>query len=166
MKSRLVPVRCPVCGYTTILKKETYVVASFDDRLKEKLYEGSYFRFHCPKCKSDSIYAHPMLYYDAAKRFVLLLNEHRQETSFQSDILCEQVHTSEDFVEYLHILDQLLYPSQIMSLKEKLHDRYPATQIRFDSLENEVLWFINKTNQGEQMIGIELKNVPFIYRRK
>ena len=118
------------------------MVASFDGHLKEQLFSGEYFRFHCPRCHSDSTYAHPMLYYDAQKRFVVMLNEKEQETSFQPDILCVQVHTSEDFAEHLHILEDDLLPAQILAIKRPLQQRYPNAEIRYDCRENDALWFV------------------------
>lgn len=166
MKSRLVPVNCRACGYATILKKETYAVASFDDRLKKQLYDGTYFQFQCPHCHSWTTYAHPMLYYDGRKRFVLLLNEQEQETNFQPDLFCVQVHNSDDFVEHLHILEDDFLPSQIQRIKQQLEHRYPKAQIRYDSYENDVLWFIRKENQSETMIGVEKHKLSFSIDRK
>lgn len=166
MKSRLVPVNCPFCGYATLLKKETYAVASFDDSLTKRLYDGSYFKFRCPRCQSVSTYAHPMLYYDASKRFVLMLNEQEQETNFQPDILCVQVHTSEDFVEHLHMLKDGLQPLQICKIKQQLKKRYPHAQIYYDSDENGVLWFLRKEQSGSELVGVEKSQLTFAIERK
>ena len=131
------------------------MVASFDGHLKEQLFSGEYFRFHCPRCHCDSTYAHPMLYYDAQKRFVVMLNEKEQETSFQPDILCVQVHTSEDFAEHLHILEDDLLPAQILAIKRPLQQRYPNAEIRYDCRENDALWFVCQMEDAATMVGVK-----------
>ncbi len=154
MKSRLVEVRCPACGYATMLKKETYVVASFEAGMKERLISGEYFQFRCPRCQHLSSYAHPLLYYDAQKHFVLMLNEQPQDTSFSSEILCVQVHTAADFSQQLRILDDGYLPSQIFALTKRLQQRYPDAQFRYDGDENDVLWFSCHREQGTSFVGV------------
>ena len=166
MKSRLVPVSCPFCAYSTMLKKETYAVASFDSRLKEQLYSGEYFRFRCPRCGQRSEYAHPMLYYDPGKRFVLLLNEENQTVRFDPDILCVQTHTAEDFKEQLHILEDGLIPEEIARIKELLLQKNPEAHYRYDCFENDVLWFLCIREEGQGIIGGDKTKLAWPERNK
>ena len=71
------------------------MVASFGGTMKERLRSGEYFTFHCPRCQERSFYAHPMLYHDPQKRFMLILNEEESHLDHEKDVICVQVHTGE-----------------------------------------------------------------------
>ena len=160
LRNRLVSVRCPACGYSTFLNKETYVVASFGGTMKERLRSGEYFTFHCPRCQERSFYAHPMLYHDPQKRFMLILNEEESHLDHEKDVICVQVHTGEAFIEHLRFLDDGLRPEQIMWVKTRLQRRYPQAEIIYDSLENDCLWFLIKEGGQAMPAGVPLYSIP------
>lgn len=154
MKSRLVRVCCPQCGYAAFLKKETYLVASFGGKWKEQLRSGAYFRYRCSKCGKVISYAHPLLYYDGEKRFVLLLRKTIGETHFQKDIRCVQVQSGADFVERLRILDDEADLDAVLRLKKRLQQRYPDSRIEYDCRENGYIWFLRRKGLDEEPLGV------------
>ena len=99
------------------------MVASFGGTMKEPLRSKEYFTFHCPRCHEASLYAHPMLYYDAQKRFMLVLSSEDSALPHEEGIQCVHVHTGEDFIESLRFLDDGFCPPQIDWIKARLQRR-------------------------------------------
>ena len=72
------------------------MVASFGGMMKEQLRSKEYFTFHCPRCHEASLYAHPMLYYDAQERFMLVQSSEDSAVPHEERFQCVHVHAGEE----------------------------------------------------------------------
>lgn len=133
------------------------MVASFGGTMKDQLRSKEYFTFHCPRCHEASLYAHPMLYYDAQKRFMLVLSSEDSALPHEEGIQCVHVHTGEDFIESLRFLDDGFCPPQIDWIKARLQRRYPQAKITYDCLENGCLWFMIEEGSVQMPAGVPVQ---------
>ena len=127
------------------------------DELVLQLRSKEYFTFHCPRCHEASLYAHPMLYYDAQKRFMLVLSSEDSALPHEEGIQCVHVHTGEDFIESLRFLDDGFCPPQIDWIKARLQRRYPQAKITYDCLENGCLWFMIEEGSVQMPAGVPVQ---------
>ena len=98
-----------------------------------------------------------MLYYDAQKRFMLVLSSEDSALPHEEGIQCVHLHTGEDFIESLRFLDDGFCPPQIDWIKARLQRRYPQAKITYDCLENGCLWFMIEEGSVQMPAGVPVQ---------
>lgn len=68
-------VTCPTCGETSPVSVYTSINADLNPDFKQRLLDGEFFRFDCPRCGTATQVVQDLLYHDMKKRamFQLLL---------------------------------------------------------------------------------------------
>lgn len=64
---------CPVCRHESSVDLQCSMNTMTDHRLKEKIFDESFFQWKCPKCGFETALLHPFLYNDLKNKFMIYL---------------------------------------------------------------------------------------------
>lgn len=150
MKSILVELQCPYCGYKTHKKSEQFIVSQFESKFRNQILQDEFFHHECPCCHKQLSFLHTCLYQDHKHKFIILLEPQPQEQcpEFEEDtqLVKRFVNTINDFKEKILIFEDDLNDLAIECIKWKLRNKLKLSrecliQYHDYDLESNTLWF-------------------------
>lgn len=161
MKSILVALTCPRCGYITHKKSETFVNPLFEPECRKELLQLTFFAHDCPNCHKHLEFVHDCLYVDQKKHFMILLKVSNSDPITQQKQpqihIMRRVDSAAALMEKIRIFDSYLNDYAMERLKYRLKKGHDYTDIRFQEFDEQtqILWFEVQRNQLADMIGVE-----------
>lgn len=155
-RSREVKYKCPYCGREFGITVYDSVETAKDADLRDACMSGDIFRHSCPHCHTDFMVQNPLVYIDAAHKFVIWLSS--QDTGADLSALSgpldaqgyklRRCKTLKEFTEKIQIfedgMDDVLvelakYDSFIEYIDNKKGDPSSVTGVEYQRADNGVL---------------------------
>lgn len=150
MKSILVELQCPYCGYKTHKKSEQFIVSQFESKFRNQILEDRFFHHECACCHRQLSFLHTCLYQDHQHHFIILLqtqkNDKIPEFEEDSHMIKRLVFSKEELQEKIHIFEDNLDDIVIECIKWKMKDKLKLLEheeIHYHDLDkqSDTLWF-------------------------
>ncbi len=71
MRHILVEIVCRNCNYHSHIKSHTLVNSQLEPELKERIVQGTMFRYQCPCCHTVIAFIHSFLYHDNEQKLLI-----------------------------------------------------------------------------------------------
>ena len=185
-KTREMKYSCPYCGREFDITVYESVNTEQDPDLRDACLSGDIFRHSCPHCHTDFMVQNPLVYIDAAHKFVIWLSS--QDTGADLSALSgpldaqgyklRRCKTLKEFTEKIQIfedgMDDVLvelakYDSFIEYIDNKKGDPSSVTGVEYQRADNGVLKVNVRTDDrgmsfhGEQRGSLKHKKTVKIY---
>lgn len=149
MKSILIELSCPHCGYQSHKKSEQLIVTDFEPKLRIAILENQFFQKECPICHKEIAFLHPCLYQDGIHKFMILLQTQHQKVmpELHEDLDMEKriVFSSEQLQEKIRILEDELDDIRIELIKvrlcEQMHILQKDITYHDQDIQSDTIWF-------------------------
>lgn len=156
MNTKLYDIKCPQCDSVWSVKGESVIHAQNEKMARDAIMKNAFFTRKCSKCGTLIQFRYPFLYCDPKLHFLIALDDQQgkwietlNEVNQYKKYIKRIVFTEIELKEKIAIFEAGLNDASIAVVKQKLKGRYQS--FRFESLHNEVLWFLSEKG----MVGIE-----------
>lgn len=155
-------ITCPKCG--SISKHNIYesVNTTLDPDMREKVLNGSVFKFHCESCNTSIQIYYPFLYHDMKNKFMIQFDP-KNEYDLEEFKTLENMNPMKGYtyrivnvpyqlIDKILILEQKLDDKVMEVLKEFLKASSNNSEIRelvFAKMKDDTFAFICVNNKGE-----------------
>ena len=157
MRHILVEIVCRKCTYHSHIKSHTLVNSQMEPELKERIRQGTMFRYQCPCCHTVIAFIHSFLYHDNKQKLLIGMDLKEQTITALKDQHPDShlylVKDPEQLREAVNIIEDHLQLDVIVRLKKQLMKQDVSIQkvIYHDyDRENHMLWFTCQYDIYEQ----------------